>query len=99
MGVSSIVHFGAKFPHVPDEVVASLSDYLDSLGGETIELEPQLSVGDEVEVGSGPLKGQKGVVVEVRPGVERVGMLMEFLGQESVVDFDIHQMILPRPTL
>jgi len=99
MGVSGIVHFGAKFPNVPEEIVVSLQEYLESLGGETIELKPKVSVGDELEVATGPLKGEKGVVVEVRPGVERVAMLMEFLGQENLVNFDIHQMILPKPTL
>jgi len=99
MGVSGIVHFGAEFPCVPEKIVESLSDYLNSLGGEVIELKPKVSVGDELEVGAGPLKGQKGIVTEVRPGVDRVGMLMNFLGQENIVDFDIYQMVLPKPII
>jgi len=99
MGVSGIIHFGDRFPHVPESFMEQLRDYLAEQGGETIEVKPKVKEGDELEVAEGPLKGQKGVVVEVKPGVERVAMLMEFLGHERVIQMDLYQMILPKPTV
>jgi transcriptional antiterminator RfaH len=57
---------------------------------------PALEKGDEVELAVGPLKGLKGQIVDVLPGVERVKVLLEFLGQAQAVDVDLFSILLPR---
>jgi transcriptional antiterminator RfaH len=63
---------------------------------EIVTVMPTLEKGDEVELAVGPLKGLKGQIVDVLPGVERVKVLLEFLGQAQAVDVDLFSILLPR---
>jgi transcriptional antiterminator RfaH len=95
-GVSRIISFGADVPEVPEEFVAALQkevSLVDS-GDEEILVDWKLNVGDEVEVAEGPFKGMGGQVLEVRSGVERVSLLLEFLGQTQPVEVSLLSLIL-----
>jgi len=97
-GVSRILRFGGKAPTVPDSLVTELQEELErqGVGDETLEVSPSVLPGDEVELADGPLRGTTGEVVEVRSGVDRVRIFIEFLGQGQLVDVDLYSLLLPK---
>jgi len=98
-GVRGLVRFGAGIPPVPDAFVEALRADLHSREDaekDLITIHPAIEPGDEVEVAHGPLQGLKGKIIEIAPAVERVKILLEFLGQEQAVDVDIFSLLLPR---
>lgn len=97
-GVSRILRFGGCAPMVPESLVEELKAELIRQGGEsdTLELSPSVAPGDEVELIDGPLRGTTGEVIEVRPGVDRVRIFIEFLGQGQAVDVDLYSLLLPK---
>lgn len=99
-GVRGLVRFGAIIPSVPEGFVTRLGEELcsgeDSEKELTLNLTPQIEVGEEVEVAHGPLQGMRGVVSEVLPGRERVRVLLEFLGQVHPVEVDLFSLLMPR---
>ncbi len=99
-GVTRILRFGERIPTVPDRFVEELRQEVrrqqTEEDGELITLQPVAEPGDEVEVATGPLQGTTGIVIEVRPAVERVRIFVEFLGQDQPVDVDLYSLILPR---
>lgn len=98
-GVRGLVRFGTEIPDVPEAFVESLirqvSEQSDDDNAELITVPPAISVGDEVEVATGPFRGMKGVIRSVAPATERVKILLEFLGQVQPVDLDLFSILLP----
>lgn len=86
-GVSGIVQFGARFACVRDEAIAELSGFIGADEVRTVPL--QLAEGDEVEIVSGPLQGQQGVITQLHSARERVRILLEFLGQTREVELSL----------
>lgn len=82
--VIRIVEFGSRLVPVPDEAIATLREEMDGL--EMKEIHVGLKVGDSVELTEGPMQGLKGIVNSVHSGTERVRILLEFLGRESLVE-------------
>jgi len=66
---------------------------------EEIVVNWKVEVGDEVELAEGPFKGMEGRVVEVRPGAERVSLLLEFLGESKPVEVSLYSLILANPDI
>jgi transcription antitermination factor NusG len=82
--VIRIVDFGGQMTPVPDSVIQSIRDEMD---GQIIkEIHIGVKVGDTVELTEGPMRGLKGIVNSIRSGDDRVKILMEFLGRESLVE-------------
>lgn len=103
-GISGLVSFGNEVPAIPDEFVLSLKkevlEYHDPDNDEdTMTTAPVIEIGDEVQLADGPLRGMSGQVVQVAPADERVKVLLEFLGQQQVVDIDLFSLLLPRKPL
>jgi transcriptional antiterminator RfaH len=100
-GVSRIISFGADVPEVPEVFVNGLQREvaLVESGDEEIVVNWQLNVGDEVEIAEGPFKGMEGQVLSVRPGVERVSLLLEFLGKTQPVEVSLFSLILSNPDI
>jgi transcriptional antiterminator RfaH len=100
-GVSKVISFGSEVPKVPEEFVKGLQDEVAKVESdeEVIVVNWKVDVGDEVEVADGPFKGMEGKVVKVRPGVERVSLLLEFLGNEMPVEVSLYSLILANPDL
>lgn len=100
-GVSRIVSFGENTPAVPDQFVRDLQAEVarHETESEEIVVDWKVEVGDEVELGEGPFKGMEGQVVEVRPGIERVSLLLEFLGEEKPVEVSLYSLILANPDI
>ncbi len=99
-GVRGLVRFGTEIPDVPDAMVRNLIRQVrEQAGGEgeeeMITIAPSISVGDEVEVATGPFQGMKGIIRSVAPATERVKVLLEFLGQIQPVDLDLFSILTP----
>lgn len=97
-GVTGLVSFANEVPSVPDAFVEELKSALvDAEEPQTLTLIPDIGPGDSVDVLTGPMAGQKGTVTRVLDGVERVGVLLEFLGSEQEVEMDLYSLLLKRP--
>ncbi|MEI6673859.1 MAG: transcription termination/antitermination NusG family protein [Verrucomicrobiota bacterium] len=98
-GVRGLVRFGPDVPTIPESFVEILREEIRghlTPNEEILTLAPAIECGDEVEVAYGPLVGMRGVVVAIAPAVERVKILMDFLGQPHAVDMDLFSILLPR---
>ena len=88
--------FGKNTPEVPAAFVEALKEevekYQDDAGD--IVVGWKLLVGQEVEIGEGPFKGLEGKVLEIRPSVERVSLLLGFFGEEKPVELSLSSLIL-----
>ena len=83
-GVISVVRFGEWYPDVADNIIEELRvETEDRVMGE--EVSPW-SPGDRVRLVGGALAGLEAVVTQVLPGNERVRVLLEFLGRETVAE-------------
>jgi len=98
-GVRGLVCFRDQVPAVPEQFVSELQREIrersEEGAPETVTVHPSVEAGEEVEVAQGPLRGFRGPVVHVLPGAERVRVLLEFLGSEREVDFDLFAVLLP----
>jgi len=88
-GVSSIVHFGGKVIPVPGRAIEELLAAVPEGAGETITIEPQVKMGQEVQVVDGAFAGLRAVVTRVMPARQRVAVLLEFLGRMSETEVPI----------
>jgi transcriptional antiterminator RfaH len=69
---------------VPDETVDGIRAVV---GEEEVRfVEPALKVGDEVEVATGNFAGFHGIVTRIMPARDRVAVLLEFLGRQTLVE-------------
>lgn len=83
-GVRGVVHFGDRWPTVPDEAIAELQL---AIGTESVcTIAEPLAAGEEVEVAAGAFRGLKAVVARVMPARERVLVLLDFLGRQTSVE-------------
>lgn len=100
-GVSKMISFGSNVPEVPEEFVEGLKAQVAKMEAEDDEIVVnwKVNLGDEVEVADGPFKGMEGQVVEVRPGAERVSLLLEFLGEVKPVEVSLFNLILASPDI
>jgi transcriptional antiterminator RfaH len=90
-GVSGVVHFGAHWPTVPDEVINQLRA---ALGQEEVRVIPiEVSPGDRVKIAGGNFHGFQALVTQVMPAQKRVALLLDFLGQPSTVKLDLAMVI------
>lgn len=83
-GVRGVVHFGERWPTIPDGVIEELRRTIGEDELHTIAAE--LAPGDAVQIAEGTLRGLRAVVTRVMPGRERVAVLMEFLGRQTMVE-------------
>ena len=84
-GIAGIVHFGCRWPTVPEPVIESIrvlvgADELHQDDGQVFQ------PGDRVELNGGALHGLEAVVTQVMPGQQRVAVLMDFLGRQITVE-------------
>ena len=87
-GVRGVVHFGERWPAIPDAVILELQQAVGATGLHTIP--ENLKPGDEVEITEGAMRGLRAVVTRVLPGRERIAVLMEFLGRQTMIELPRH---------
>lgn len=93
-GVRGVVHFGNRWPTIPDAVIEELRA---AIGPECVRQLPQeLKPGDEVQL-TGALHGLAAVVSRVMPGRKRVAVLMEFLGRQTMVELGSEAVVRIEP--
>jgi transcriptional antiterminator RfaH len=84
--VTKIVHFGNHWPVVPDHAISQLRLII---GTDDVRvIEPELKSGDDVEIAGGAFHGLQAVVTRVVPGSQRIAVLLDFLGRQTMVDLD-----------
>jgi transcriptional antiterminator RfaH len=82
-GVSRVVHFGDRWPTIPDPVI---EDIRSAMGpGELRDVPFDLAPGDTVNVAGGVFHGLQAVISQVMPAQQRVIVLMDFLGRQATV--------------
>ena len=92
--VIRVVEFGGKPVPVPDESIRDLR--AEMLGGDLREVTFGVRVGDAVEVAEGPMRGLKGIVESFESGADRVRVLLEFLGRETLVQVPAAKLLSER---
>ena len=91
-GVSGVVHFGARWPTISDEIIEELRGLF---GSEELYVVPMgASVGDSVQIAGGVFHGLRAVVTQILPARERVTVLLDFLGRQTAVELSVTN-ILP----
>jgi transcriptional antiterminator RfaH len=83
-GVLNILRFGDWYPVIADSVIEELrAETEDHVIGHSL---PPLIPGERVRLVAGALAGLEATITEVLPGNERVRLLLEFLGRETVAE-------------
>src|SRR5512140_1956917 len=83
-GVAGIVHFGEHWPSIPDALISDLRAEIGA--GQVCVLDGEVRPGDEVLVCGGPLRNLRAVVTRVMPARQRVAVLLEFLGRQTLAE-------------
>lgn len=90
-GVQSVVHFGDRWPVIPDEVIEQLRA---QMGNEEVHvIDETLQPGDPVQLVAGAMNGLRAIVSRVIPAKERVAVLLDFLGRQTLVELDRSQVV------
>jgi transcriptional antiterminator RfaH len=84
------LQFGDRLATIDADTIANLQKRVQA--DEVITIDPELRVGQEVQIARGPLQGLEALVTQLLPASERVRVLLEFLGRSL-------QMEVPRETL
>lgn len=94
-GVSTIVSFGANVPTIPDNVVEELREHV---GAEELRvISGKLAPDDRVQIAGGALHGLTAVVTQILPAKERVRVLLNFLGRQTVVEMEQRAVVKETP--
>jgi len=83
-GVTGIVRFGARYASLPDSVIAALRQRIGDK--EPLEIQTEYAPGERVQIEEGPLRGLSAVVLRPLPAVERVRVMLDFMGSRIEVD-------------
>ncbi len=90
-GVRGIIHFGQHRPAIPESIIQEL--WLTFGRVELRTIDPELSPGDAVHIANGTLRGLQAIVSHVMPGRDRIAVLMELLGRQTVVELTTDSVI------
>ena len=89
--VIRVVEFGGNLIPIPDHVISCLREEMEHQ--DVREIQVGVKVGDTVELTEGPMRGLKGIVNSIHSGEERVKILLEFLGRESLVEVNAAKLL------
>ena len=90
-GVRGVVHFGHRWPIVPDPVVEELRATVSP--DQVHIIRDDLRPGEPVQIAGGVFHGLQAVVTRVMPSQERASVLLEFLGQQTSVELALESII------
>ena len=85
-GVVDVVHFGPRWPVVPEDVIRDLQAIFG--GVEIYDLPRAFRPGEEVRIAEGSFAGLTAVVHRYAPASQRVQVLLDFLGHGTVLELD-----------
>ena len=78
-GVRGLVQFGDRLATIDAATIEGLRRRMEA--NETVTIDPEIKVGQEVQIAQGPLQGLEALVTQLLPASERVRVLLEFLGR------------------
>src|SRR5437588_1378603 len=78
-GIRGLVQFGDRLATIDAATIDSLRSKMEA--NETVTIDPEIKVGQEVQIAHGPLQGLEALVTQLLPASERVRVLLEFLGR------------------
>lgn len=90
LGVNGLVRFGVEPARVPDSLISDLRGRT-AADGIFHPASREWTKGERVRIVDGPLAGYE-AAFEARSGTERVKVLMELVGQYTVVELNEHQL-------
>lgn len=90
-GVGGVIHFGDRWPTIPDDVVDDLRRIFGQEELHVLSGEP--AVGEPVQIAGGAFHGLYAVVTQVMPARNRVTVLLEFLGRQTAVQLPLDQVV------
>ena len=90
-GVREVVHFGDRWPTVPDEAVEQLRQQLGDK--EVHQIPDALAGGETVRIVEGPFKDLLAIVNQPQPARQRVAVLLDFLGRQTCVEIDLEAVV------
>jgi transcriptional antiterminator RfaH len=93
-GVKEVIHFGKRWPTVPEELIADLREQLDGELARPIE---ELVVGDEVIIAAGVCAGHTARVQVVMPAQQRLQVLYDILGRSVRLVLPMDQVVPVNP--
>ena len=89
--MAGVVHFGARWPTIPEAVIEDLKL---ELGGSDFAVEAmEMEEGSVVTVAGGVFDGLRGLLVRVLPARERVRVLLDFLGRKLEVELSPESLV------
>jgi transcriptional antiterminator RfaH len=91
-GVRGVVHFGNRWPTIPEAAITELRAAMD--GRDLRVIEDTLRPGDMVQIAEGAMHGLQAVVTHVMPARQRAAVLLDFLGRQTTVELDRSQLIV-----
>ena len=83
-GIRNVVHFGDRWPTIADATIAGLREIVHDHEPHIIADTP--APGDTVTIVAGAWQGLQAVVSRVMSGGERIAVLMEFLGRQTMIE-------------
>jgi transcriptional antiterminator RfaH len=90
-GIHGVVHFGTRWPTIPDAVIAELRTLVGDQ--EICTISKDLAAGETVEIIGGAFHGLEAVVTKVMPSRQRVAVLMDFLGRQTTMEVPVVQVV------
>lgn len=91
LGVIGIVRFSGHPAKVPDNAIENIRSQEEQLREDYSDL-PNWQSGDMIEITTGPFANMKGIY-EKACGTERVMILLDMLGRQSRLEFDVNDII------
>lgn len=91
-GVQDVVRFGEQPPLVAESVIHEL---MAQLGGKSVWIMPELpQPGEQVQLCGGALDRSWAEVLTLREGNQRVRVLLEFLGRQTIVEVPLSSVLV-----
>jgi transcriptional antiterminator RfaH len=78
-GIQGVVRFGDQVATVDPTLIAALQEKTGA--DEMVTFNPEIEVGQSVQIAEGPFQGVEALVTRLMPARERIRVLLEFLGR------------------
>ncbi|MCX7712721.1 MAG: hypothetical protein N2035_03510 [Chthoniobacterales bacterium] len=93
-GVKGVVKFGSQPATVSDRVVEDLRSSYAQHQDQILNLDTEIRIGREAVIAEGPFMGLKCVIQYYMPASDRVAVLLDFLGRQTIMEFPTHNLHL-----
>ncbi|HEU0207845.1 MAG TPA: transcription termination/antitermination NusG family protein [Candidatus Udaeobacter sp.] len=94
-GIQGIVQFGDDLATVDCGLITSLQQTSDA--EEIVTIDPEIQVGQEVRITTGPFQGLEALVTRLIPAKERIRVLLSFLGRSVETEVALPQVLSLAP--